>query len=55
MTRQEIKERALQRAVDEAQERHVRVEQKRIAVLEAEFVERYVGEVESFLAGEVSA
>lgn len=50
MTRQQIKERALRRAQLEAQERHVRIEGKRIAKLEAEFVDRYISEVEAFLS-----
>jgi hypothetical protein len=50
MSREEIKRRATRRAQQEAQERHVRIEQKRIAKLESEFVREYLAEIEAMLA-----
>jgi hypothetical protein len=50
MTRAEIKQRARDRMVLEAQERHVRIETERIKKLEAEFVAAYIAEIEDFLA-----
>jgi hypothetical protein len=50
MTRKEISERALRRAQLEAQERHIRIENKRVVKLEAEFVAGYIGEIEGYLA-----